>query len=484
MAVAITATYNDSYHSPGFNITVTGLTGFDRLTIFRVDSSGEFPDTPVRGADDVTISGTVFAIADYEAPVGKNLTYRVSASSSSATDTFNRTVSGGWGTANTGQVWSNISGPPDSEHSVSASVARHSLTTIDQTRFDALGVSLKDFDIHFAIRPPVVASGASLVGVLQSHRADSNNHYRWDVLFLPGGACNLRLRKYTGGVQSVMATVTGVPSYSAGGWLHVRCVSLDGAMRMRMWSSTEPESWALDVTDSSPRPAGAIALGSALSLGNTNVLPVVVWYDDIQILALNGQSVNSETVDSGSVGVLSGYNPGTVWLKSVGQPALSRRSVLSQWTETSRPGRVLGEFEVLGRRNKVVTTDPLGGREGTIALATFKVGPNWEQDSSYRDITTLLSMGGTLLLQTTGVDDTGESDLYFEIANLKISRVGVVGGDFAHLFEIQFIEVDRPDTSQESLTLRSWQDVLDQNDSWNSVRVNHTSWLDVLQRSL
>lgn len=482
MAVAITANYNSSYHSPGFELTVTGLTGFNGLTIYRVDTSGEFLDTPVRGADHITPIGSTFAVTDYEAPVGKVITYRAEATASFAQDIFDRAVSPGWGTATTGQIWTTIEGDAV-DISVGGGVGMHAMTVVNSRRATRLAVAVKEFNIRFDANLNTIVGGATIVSHLATNHIDSNNHLRWELVYNTTGDCTLRIRRVSGGTFITIATAATAIPVTAGSWYNIRCVAAGGRLQMRMWNGTEPDVWNLDVADPTPLTQGAVALASIRSTGNTNNT-AVLSYDGVFVQGFNGASVNAESPSSGSTGVLSGYDVGTVWLKSVGQPAFSRRVNLSEWNGSSRPGRVLGEYEVLGRRNKVVITDVLSGREGSIVLATFRDGGLWSNDSSYRDLTALLDFGGTLLLQTTGVDNTGEADMYLEVTGVKTSRVGVIGGDFAHLFELEFIEVDRPATTQESLTLRTWQDVANQNANWKSVTTNHTSWLDVLQRSL
>lgn len=287
MALGATVAYNGSYHSPGFDISVTGLTGKDRLYIERQDPTGLSPSVRVRGADDITISSiNTFAITDYEAPVNPLVQYRV-----------------------VGYVY----------------------------------------------------------------------------------------------------------------------------------------------------PFGSI------------------------------EEVVTPTIQSAFT------NRGEVWLKSVSQPALSRRVNMVDWAERSTPGRILGEYPVLGRRNKVVITDVLGGREGSFTLTTYLDAPNaWAQASSPWDLEALLTEGQTLMIQTTGLTFTGERDMYFEVKNVTRRRTSLSGAygnaipfqqtDLVFEFDIDYIEVDRPATTEESLGLRDWQDVLNQNATWQEVLDNHTTWLDALQR--
>lgn len=193
------------------------------------------------------------------------------------------------------------------------------------------------------------------------------------------------------------------------------------------------------------------------------------------------ESVSTSESDDSSTVILTVSNTGAVWLKSVGQPALSRRVNVVDFSDRQRPRRILGEYEVLGRENKVVLTDTLGGREGDLTLSTFLMNGVWETDHSWQDVSRLLSDGGTLFLQTAGYDYTGEEDMYLEVKGYARKRIGPVGGELTHLHTIEYVEVDRPATSEQSLSLRSWQDVLNENATWQAVIDGYADWLEVVQ---
>ena len=179
---------------------------------------------------------------------------------------------------------------------------------------------------------------------------------------------------------------------------------------------------------------------------------------------------------------------GAVWLSSVHQPLLSRRVVMSEWNVTEYPTRILGKYNVLGRKNPVVLTDTWGTRQGNMKLVTDNDNIS---DTTWRELYLLLTEGKTLLLRTPGRAYSGELDMYFDIESYSRTRIGPIRADgkIPFLHDITFIEVDRPATAEESLGLRTWQDVLDDYATWQDVLDEYgalpppdNSWLGVLNR--
>lgn len=490
MAVGVTVVYNNSFHSPGNQITVTGLTGFNKLSITRIDLSGEDRDLPVRGATEVDITGATFTVTDFEAPIGKSFQYRVVADGVASggvvlqTDTFSRTVSSGWGSSPDGLVWTLKAGTA-ANASVNGSVAQASITTNNDPLTLTLAPTLSDFDIYFDVSSDATSIGAQIVGSLVSHYQDESNFYRWELRFMPDSTLDVLLRRQVSGTFVNLAVHNDVVTYAPNSWYTVRCQSAAGVLSIKVYpqATTEPVDWWTTATDTTLG-AGLVGLQSLTGGSNSNTKPVKVSYDNFKIPGSGGTSLITETVTSGATVAIPAPDPGAVWIKSVGQPTLSRRVNMVDFSEITRPGRILGEYEVLGRPNKVVLTDVLGGREGQFSIVTFPMAGLWESDSNTRDLQVLFQFGGTLLLQTAGSAVTGESDLFFEVKNFSRKRITPVGGELVHLHSIDFVEVDRPAVAQESLALRDWQDVLDQNDTWSNVLSNHTTWLDVLQRNL
>jgi len=77
MALAISAAYNNNPDNPGFEVSVSGLTGYNTYKIVRISVGGVFPDAPVRGADNVSVVTNATTVDDYEMPINFDFNWRV-----------------------------------------------------------------------------------------------------------------------------------------------------------------------------------------------------------------------------------------------------------------------------------------------------------------------------------------------------------------------------------------------------------------------
>lgn len=186
--------------------------------------------------------------------------------------------------------------------------------------------------------------------------------------------------------------------------------------------------------------------------------------------------------DTSSEDIIPYTDPGQAWLKSVFIPQLSRQIDIVAWPTTDYPTNILSASKPLGRKNPVVITDAWGGREVTIEVVTdedlFSMG--------WMDFKKLLVEGGTLLLQTADPAFTGEEDMFCEVTSYSRARRTKVDGTGMPLFvhSVTLREVDRPDTAEESLGLRSYDDVLAQNNTYDDVLAEYVDYIDLLVRDI
>lgn len=398
-------------------------------------------------------------------------------------DGFSRGITNGWGSPDVGANWVVRSGVT-ADFLTTSGVGRMSMTQRSVSGSFGTDYIIEsplthtDIDQKVRVRTPLAAAGDVYRHSLMARETSRDNHWQLETNYAPSGEVRIRIIGEAAGATRFSHFDDGILipglAHTAGTWYWMRFQAVGNQLRGKVWQdgSTEPLNWHIEYTDNANPSGGYVGVRSFSSAFSTNPTPDIVEWDDYSATLLDVTTA------------IPADNAGTAWLKSVSQPALSRRINMVDFAERSTPGRILGEFQVLGRANKVVLRDTLGGREGTFSVVTFPMGGVWESDSSWREIQNLLAYGGTLLLQTAGSLLTGEEDLYFELKNVNRSRVGVVGNELIHLHAIDYVEVDRPATIEVSLTLRSWQSVLDQNSSWQDVLDNHSTWLDVLQRSL
>lgn len=176
--------------------------------------------------------------------------------------------------------------------------------------------------------------------------------------------------------------------------------------------------------------------------------------------------------------------PGDVWIKSIADPMLSRKVCMGEWSGSQYPARIIGKYEILGRKNPVVLTDVFGNREGEFTLLTYYSGVT-NVGGTFKDLEDLLINGGTLLIQCADNDFTGESDMYFEVESLTRTRLSKVdaSGRPAFTFKVSYIEVDQPSVSATGLGTRSYQDVLNENASYQAILDEYSDYLDLVQRA-
>lgn len=234
-------------------------------------------DRPTEFPFDVRMSGervTVTGIAPY------------------AADTFDRTGTAGWGTADTGQGWATSGGSPG-DYSVASGTGLHSCGVVDSARITLLDVDLDVVDMCWDSATPVVASGSQIVSELVTHWTGTGDHYRWEVGYQPSGVVDVRIRRLIAGSGSVIASAANARPYASATPIRCRCRAVNGDLRMKVWLTTDPEppSWDIVVNDTT-HTHGQIGFLSLLAGGNSNTLPVVIPYDNLKSLTPQTFSVS------------------------------------------------------------------------------------------------------------------------------------------------------------------------------------------------
>lgn len=184
------------------------------------------------------------------------------------------------------------------------------------------------------------------------------------------------------------------------------------------------------------------------------------------------------------------------YIKSVESPALSRRILVTDFSEVSRKGNVLGNYHILGRRNPVVITDVLAGYTGSMSVIVLTTNRG---SGLYRSIDALIDQGDTLLFQSNNEESSTYLDFYFKITQVTRKRLTSVDrlsepsdtsdhvSDLFVEYTFDFIEVDRPSSLGEAPSLYTWDTYYHQDyddwTSWQEVNDFRTSWLDVLRKA-
>lgn len=205
-----------------------------------------------------------------------------------AVDTFERSVSNGWGTADVGGAWSH--GSTTGVLSVAGGKAHIALTDpngsaygrLDSQSHDELEMyvewSVDKIPTSGNVRPRFVPRYINGVGdyhVRASITSASTADFRW----------------YRDDSAALGSTITLARTYMPGDVLKLRLQTLpDGAgvtrLRARMWygDESEPLGWTIDITDSTPayQAAGSSSLFVRIGAGIANP-PITTSFDNLMI---------------------------------------------------------------------------------------------------------------------------------------------------------------------------------------------------------
>jgi PKD repeat protein len=210
-------------------------------------------------------TGTVTHSVSVTAPTGQPF----------ADDNFNRTVSGGWGSATTGGTWTTGGGA--SNFSVSPATGGALRTAAGGTCTAYLrSTSSTDTDLVLAVSLDKTPDSNGVYLNITPRAVSTTSEYRARVRIT--NVVQLRLTKLVAGTETVLVnelTVSGL-TYAAGTSLTIRVQAVGNGtttLRTRVWQTgtTEPSTWQASVTDSTAalQAAGAVGLTSYLSSGAT-----------------------------------------------------------------------------------------------------------------------------------------------------------------------------------------------------------------------
>ncbi|MFT4258390.1 PKD domain-containing protein [Microbacterium sp.] len=213
--------------------------------------------------DDEGLSSQTTASVIATAPVGA-VTY--------ASDSFNRSVASGLGTADVGGAWtlSNTA----SNYLVSGAYAAFQQPAGGAQRYAYLtGVSSADTAVDVDVALPQRPVGGSAYYTVSVRRVGTDE-YKSRVIVSTTGVVTLQLQQNSAVLTNVAAGIT----VAAGDALHVRTEATGTSpttIRAKVWQvgTTEPANWTTSTTDSTSglQVAGHVGLGVYLGGGVTNV---------------------------------------------------------------------------------------------------------------------------------------------------------------------------------------------------------------------
>ena len=210
-----------------------------------------------------------------------------------AADVFNRDVTNGWGSADTGGAWTLATASTNfSVVSASGGVGRMQMATSSGPSAYLNSVSGRDVDLttSFSYDKPGTGGGIYTSAVV---RRIGTSDYRVKVRVTATGT-TLYLARTVSGAETILTTqtVSGLV-VAAGDVLNVR-LQAEGngttTLRAKIWRSgtAEPAAWTTTGSDTTAalQAAGAVGLQNYLSGSATNA-PVVASIADFRVVPLN-----------------------------------------------------------------------------------------------------------------------------------------------------------------------------------------------------
>lgn len=268
-------------------------------------------------------------------------------------DTFTRTVSGGWGTADTGQVWTTVDGAGGtvqaSDWNTTGTTATHNVPAASGYRnshFAGAKEQYPDADVQVDVSIPVTTpTGGNLeIGNIILRRQSSANYYIMRAQVTTAPAVQLVILTAAGTVLAGPLTIAGVTN-TANTFLTVRGQIEEQTIRGKIWltSAGEPKDWQLTVQDATYTGAGSVGVRSGVSAGNTNV-PVVFTMDNVQMRHVRfrgevsawpqtwDQSGTDIVINLEAAGVIRRLNQGTTPAISAPRQYIRTTNPIAYWS--------------------------------------------------------------------------------------------------------------------------------------------------------
>lgn len=225
------------------------------------------------------------------------------------TDNFTRTVTAGWGTADTGQTWTlydiQAVSPPATDLEVNGTTGIMNMSTNNAIAVEVSGANFSDIDVKYTVYVTEQAQDAR-----SNFQIATGVFTRLDSAADTGMAFNIGLRTDTGlpGTQGLRVAIdiaswdggslnfisqtTTVPdvTYEPDVPINCRVQSIGNNHRARVWMTgeTEPDVWHAQAYNESYT-TGSFAMFGQVT-GADTTLPLEIGYDDLEVTVPNADT--------------------------------------------------------------------------------------------------------------------------------------------------------------------------------------------------
>ncbi len=208
-----------------------------------------------------------------------------------AADLFERLVSAGWGSADTGGAWTTTG--PNRRWSIAGGRGVYTAEAAGRGNQAFLqGISRADVSglIDVSMDKPITGTGVLWTTIA---RRNGNSYYQFVTRIQTGGEIRAWISRVVNGSETEITPRITVPggTFAAGDTLRVRYEvtgSGPAALRMKVWKvgTSEPADWSRETTDATTELAGAGNVGLYTYLfGSATNAPVQTLFDNLRLVS-------------------------------------------------------------------------------------------------------------------------------------------------------------------------------------------------------
>jgi hypothetical protein len=214
-------------------------------------------------------------------------------------DNFTRVSASGWGNATSGQAWT-LDGGVGTDYTVDGSSGVITLTASGSSRHTSvLTNTFLDIDGYGQISMTTLPTVAMTWGALVWHKESAvNDMYQAELDFMTDSSVALAIRKWVGGVDTVLATIVIGYKYVLGTKYNLRIRQRGYAIQARAWldGTDEPTYWQLQVSDFDLTDPAGVGTRTRIDAGGGT--PQVVLYDNITFTDPNFGAFELQRMDT------------------------------------------------------------------------------------------------------------------------------------------------------------------------------------------
>lgn len=419
---------------------------------------------------------------DTEAPMDVAVSY-VAVSDvyvSAARDTYTRSVSNNWGTADQGGVW--VVTAAATQWQVTGTVGTVQPSAAASDRFATLTLAGADRTVVIDVRAVALpATNTHRLGV-SARYTDASNHYIAEVVLSTAGVVTLRVIKRVATVQTVIASTVLLTPYTANSWWRIRFMVAGTRLAARAWpvfDVAEPTTWTIDTTDTS-LPAGTLV--AAFARNETAVTTHVYSFDNFQAYA-NGQTVTT-LASGGSVTMASNS---LLWLTDPLRPGLDRSLNLCPTGVSGCTGPTGIFFRSGGplARSADQQVNAMANRSRPVVTSRDRKAPTSELGIVSRtlvdrdDVVALTAAGTPLMLRAPAI--YGYPDRYLAIGDTREDLVTLDHRVPVRSWTLPWAEVDAPVGGAQGVPETRYGDLCTNYATWTALVAAGHTWEAVMQ---